>query len=729
MTNDNLTYIASKINDTLSQSGYPDPSALAQLKTDLEFLLQSLQTTPPTISAVSADFSTLLVQLQEHVRKNETWKDLHVSSTGRIILDLIAAIGAFLQNSIHIAFKEGFIQQANRDSSIYASARMLGAKLARKTPSKTKVWLNRIDNSTALSIPEYTQFVVGGMEYFNADTIVFPSGESVIPINIGFDADGLAVRKDSIVAQVYTADVVFPDEGKLFFPCTGTITCTIGTNTYTGEVKIISDSTAPNSAFGSIVFTDSFIAPYDAVFNIEMVQYNGELVKGQLVPKSASSFLRFPASIAIQFKRTGVGASILTPALGTANIPQTAVVLTNEDYAVVKNKYLLPQYLDKSVVIYDNDIFLYAGRVTTVEHTVASNTAEFYSFSLNQPGFNVSNDHLYMEVFDGNVITVWTKADKPIWDYSADSTVFFESTLGNGDCLITFGNGVHGKRVEPNWIIGVRFVLTKGAVTNSVATGLDVACSGYSVAGGTLTPAYGGADEKSSDYYKFTAPVAFKSKRRATTKEDHEGVFLDYPNVADVAVLGQKDIAPFDIRFMNRLTVALLPLSPALTMYPANSLMSGKLFDSAITNPKDPNEPNLYKFTDLELQDFQYRFKSSGWSGFDVDLFKSPIPKPVFVKVRAFVYRQYSLDLVSAKLNTAIKALFKRRPGILGRSLLHADIIDACKKVVEVDYIEVLEPTFDVILGNSVNDQCTFVCLAESPTILPEYTARRSYDV
>ena len=203
MTN-NLTYIASKINDTLSQSGYPDPAILAQLKTDLEFLLQSLQTNPPAISAVSADFSTLLVQLQEHVRKNETWKDLHVSSTGRIILDLIAAIGAFLQNSIHVAFKEGFIQTANRDSSVYAATRMLGAKINRKSPAKTKVWLNRTATSSVLTIPEYTQFVVGGMEYFNADTIVFPSGESVIPINIGFDADGLAVRKDSIVAQVYT---------------------------------------------------------------------------------------------------------------------------------------------------------------------------------------------------------------------------------------------------------------------------------------------------------------------------------------------------------------------------------------------------------------------------------------------------------------------------------------------------------------------------------------------
>jgi hypothetical protein len=727
MTNANLTYIASKINDTLATSGYPDPATLAQLKTDLEFLLQSLQTNPPTISAVSADFSTLLIQLQEHIRKNDTWKDLHVSSTGRIILDLIAAIGAFLQNSIHVAFKEGFIHTANRDSSVYAATRMLGAKINRKSPAKTKVWLNRTTTSSVLTVPEYTQFVVGGMEYFNADPIIFPSGESIIPINIGFE-DGVAVRKDSLVAQVYTADVVFPDTGKLFFPCTGTITCTIGTTVYTGTVQIISDSTAPNSAFGSIVFTDSFIAPYDAVFDIEMIQYNGSLVKGHLVPKSASSFLRFPASLALQFKRTGVGSSILTPALGTANIPQTAVVLTNEDYAVVKNKYLLPQYLDKSVVIYDNDIFLYSGRIATVEHTVA-NTSEFYSISLNQPGFNVSNDHIYIEVFDGTNITVWTKAVKPIWDYSADSTVFFESTLGNGDCIITFGNGVHGKRVESNWVIGVRFVLTKGAVSNSVAVGLDVSCSSYAVAGATLTPAYGGADEKSSEYYKFTAPIAFKSKRRATTKEDHEGIFLDFPNVADVAVLGQKDIAPYDIRFMNRLSVALLPVSPQLTVYPTNSLMAGSLFDASITNPKDPNEPNRYMFTDLELQDFQYRFKSSAWSGFDVDLFKSPIPKPIYVKIRAFIYRQYSLDLVSAKLNTAIKELFRRRPGILGRSFLHGDLIDACKSITEVDYIEVLEPTFDVILGDNVADRCTFVCLAEAPTIMPEYTARRSYDV
>jgi hypothetical protein len=94
------------------------------------------------------------------------------------------------------------------------------------------------------------------------------------------------------------------------------------------------------------------------------------------------------------------------PALGTANIPQTAVVITNEAYSVVKNKYLLPQYLNKSIVIYDNDLFLHSGRIAVTEHVVQE-SSEFYTVTLNQPGFNVSNEHLYVEVFDGTNITIW----------------------------------------------------------------------------------------------------------------------------------------------------------------------------------------------------------------------------------------------------------------------------------------------------------------------------------
>ena len=725
--NDNLTYLASKIQDILSTGGYPDPASLAQLKIELDGLLKTLEATPPTISAVSSDFYTILVQLQEHIKRNETWKDFQVSSTGRVLLELIAAIGAFLQNSVQVSFIEAFPQTANRESSIYASTRMLGVKIARKTPSKTKVWLRRANSNGSLVIPEYTPFVVGGLEYFNAEPIVFPMGEGTLPINVTFDETGNAVRKDSLITQVYTGDVVFPNTGKIYFPCEGTVTVESDGETYVGSVKIISDASSPNSAFGSIVFADEVILPGSAKFNISLAQYDGSIVNGQFVPKSSSAFLRFPATVGFQIKRTGVGSSIITPALGTANIPQTAVVVTNESYSVAKNKYLLPQYLNKSIVIYDNDIFLHSGRIAIMEHTVVS-TKEFYTIALNQPGFNVSNDHLYVEVFDGSSITIWTKADKPMWEYSADSTVFVDSTLGNGDTVLTFGNGIHGKRLEGGWTVGIRYVLTKGSLSNAGSSGLDVTCPSYSVIGGTLTPSYGGSDEKSADYYKFIAPAMFKSKQRAVTPEDHEAVFLSYPNVADVAVLGQKDIAPYDLRFMNRLTVALLPKSPNIKVYPQDSLMAGQVFDPAITNPKDPNEPNAYKFSDLELQDFQKMFSKSAFSGLDVDLFKSPIPKPVKIKIRAFIYKQYSLDTVSAKISDAVKSLFDRKPGILGKSLMIADLINACK-LAEVDFIEVLQPSFNVILGDNVNDKCTFICLDSAPEIITEYTLRRSYNV
>jgi hypothetical protein len=239
---------------------------------------------------------------------------------------------------------------------------------------------------------------------------------------VAFDENGNAVRKDSLLTQVYLADVIFPNTGKIYYPCNGIITVTSAGESYVGEVKIIADASNTNAAFGSIVFSDEVIVPASAEFKIELSQYDGTTITGEFKPNSASAYLRFPCTVPFQLKRTGVGSSVLTPALGTANIPQTAVVITNEAYSVVKNKYLLPQYLNKSIVIYDNDLFLHSGRIAVTEHVVQE-SSEFYTVTLNQPGFNVSNEHLYVEVFDGTNITIWTRADRPMWEYDSDICV------------------------------------------------------------------------------------------------------------------------------------------------------------------------------------------------------------------------------------------------------------------------------------------------------------------
>lgn len=722
MSKFNLAQTASRILQRLDR-GVTDPNELDLFKSDMQDLVSILTASPPTISNNSSDFSTILLQLHERIKRQDTWKDFNVSSTGRTLLELMAAIGAFLQNSIGVAFREAFSDTAIRTSSHYALARTLGCRVARKTATKSKAWVRRVSRADAQTIPPFTQFVVGGYEFFNAEELIFPQGESILPINVSIDSDGKATRKDDFISQLYLAQLTFPEVGQFYYPCAGTVEVEYEGITYSGTVQITNDESVPDSAFGVIYFSQEVILPANLVYQIRLAQYNGAVVSGTFKPNTGSAMLRFPGSIPFQIKRTGVGSSVLTPAIGTANIPQTMAVITNEEYEAARIKYLLPQYLNQSIVRYDNDVFLHSGRVQTMNHTVLGQ-ADFYSIALAQPGFIVADDFIHVEVYDGSGVTIWTRADKPIWEYGPEDRVFMDSTLGNGDAMLTFGNGTHGKALEDKWLVAIRYVITKGAIGNGIASESDVSCPSYALDGGTLTASYGGADEKPSSYYKTIAPTKFKAKSRMVTGEDHDAFALDLPNVADVAVLRQKDLAPHDIRLMNRMTLVLLPFSPQLRVYPDNSLMAGKLFDSSIVNPKDPNEPNLYTFNDLELKDHEARLRKSGFSALDLDLNRSAIPLPIQVKVRAFCYRQYALDTVRAQLAIRIRALFERKQGFLGRSLLVNDINNACK-IPEIDYIEVLQPTFDIVLGGNAQDLYTFVCLDTPPDIAVEYTARR----
>lgn len=720
--NDNFLLAARQVVDAIQANQQPDSIELAKIQKNLELILNAYNKSPPSIAETSADFYTLLLQLREYVKREDTWKDFYVASTGMTILELIAAIGAFLQNSIHVAFRESFSETASRASSVYAATRFLGVKIDRKTPAKVKVWLKRASALQALNIPPYTQFIVGGLEFFNTDAIRFPIGEGVLPITVGFDQEGKAIQRDTI-KQAYLAQIEFPESGQVYYPCKGKVIFTHNSQSYQGTISIDSDLKAPNSALGTIHFDAPLIVPSQTEFKVYLSQYTGETVTGNL-KFNFNIFLRFPATLTLQIRRTGAGASFFTPTSGTISIPVESAIISNESSIEVQDKYLKPEYLNRPITVYDNDLFLYSGRVTVVEHTVLSHT-EFYSFALDYPGFNVSNDHLYIEVFDGSTSRVWTKAtDNSFIKHGPLDQVYTESTLGNGDCFLTFGNGVQGMKLESGWIVGVRFVLTKGQAGNNGSAGDEITCSGFDVIGQTLTAPYGGSDEKSPAYYKTMGSSLYRANNRAVTYNDHESILLTYPNVADVAVLSQKDFAPYDLRFMNRLSFVLLPKSPLLSVYPSTSLRAAQVFDGTIVDPADSNDPNIYRFSELELLDLSSKFKKVAFSALDLDFFCFPIPSPIRVKIRAFIYRQYGLDSVATLLSQQIKSLFSRGQGILGRSLMLADLTRVCH-ISEVDYIEVLLPSSDLILTDSIQDKSTFFCLADNPEILTEYTGRR----
>jgi hypothetical protein len=106
-----------------------------------------------------------------YVKAKGSWNDLLTQSAGQTLLEVGAAVGAFNQQGIEIAFREAFLT-AVRDSSIFAIAAMLGVRLSRKSPAVVTVKLTRAGPGVS-AIPEMSQFTVGGKLFYNRNSIVF----------------------------------------------------------------------------------------------------------------------------------------------------------------------------------------------------------------------------------------------------------------------------------------------------------------------------------------------------------------------------------------------------------------------------------------------------------------------------------------------------------------------------------------------------------------------------
>lgn len=128
------------------------------------------------LSDTHVDFEDILSQLQAYAQLNAAWKDNQESSTGRTLLEQMAAVGALALNSVSISMRESFLQTAMRDSSIYACADNLGVRIRRKTPAGVTVHLERDDVSENWLLPRYTQFNVNGKPFFSRDQITFLEG-------------------------------------------------------------------------------------------------------------------------------------------------------------------------------------------------------------------------------------------------------------------------------------------------------------------------------------------------------------------------------------------------------------------------------------------------------------------------------------------------------------------------------------------------------------------------
>jgi hypothetical protein len=129
-----------------------------------------------------------------------------------------------------------------------------------------------------------------------------------------------------------------------------------------------------------------------------------------------------------------------------------------------------------------------------------------------------------------------------------DTPVYFVHEHPEGYYVVTFGDGIIGKKVINGNYITLSYIVARGredANYNSTFIPIEdiSGYTGYYIE--TVEPAFGGGEKESIDEIKLLAPRMYQSQRRAVTVQDYETFLLhDYPWIDTINSWGGEDNDP-----------------------------------------------------------------------------------------------------------------------------------------------------------------------------------------
>ena len=302
-------------------------------------------------------------------------------------------------------------------------------------------------------------------------------------------------------------------------------------------------------------------------------------------------------------------------------------------------------------------VTLYEGKV--IEEVFTSDGSAFQQYYLSNKRFSVADVDVEVRVFSEslNAFVLWTVTTDGLWVSGPQSEVYFDSTSGAGEAIITFGDGITGVSPKLGSGINIKYAVTTGAKANNGLTNLNVVLPTVNgVEGTTVSVISNGADEKPASYYRVMAPLIFKARNRGVTSIDYKAVALDYPGIISVSVQAQRDIAPTDLRWMNQIQVCLLP-----------------------------SADGVYALTLAEWKDFMDYMDKRKHAAVNL-IAKDPTRQFCEIDVTLAIKKQYISSSVIPKAEAAIRTLFNRQSDTLGRRITVSDVTRVAY-VEGVDYV------------------------------------------
>lgn len=321
-------------------------------------------------------------------------------------------------------------------------------------------------------------------------------------------------------------------------------------------------------------------------------------------------------------------------------------------------------------------IVLYQGEIR--KRTFAGRSVSFQEISLNEPGFVVSDEdvNVYLVNTTQQTRDTWTKTEDGLWIAEPGATVFYDRTDGNGDVVLTFGDGTHGAMPSIGYNIEVVYAVTTGSTGNNGGSGLDSRyVTDSDIQGLSSTAIVGGADEKPASFYRNLAPSIYRARRRAVIPNDYKALCADYPGIASAEVKAQKDIAPGNLLWMNVVRICLLP------------------YDGDV-------------LTNIEWDDFMKWIETRKHAAVQIQRY-NPTRRDVNVKLTIALKQNAVPGEVYPVVYAAIQSLFEKEINTLGKRIAVSDII-AAADVDDVDYVQMNTPTSDFFLDPEIEPEAPY---------------------
>lgn len=127
-----------------------------------------------------------------------------------------------------------------------------------------------------------------------------------------------------------------------------------------------------------------------------------------------------------------------------------------------------------------------------------------------------------------------------------NSPIYFIYENYNGNYVISFGNGIFGKKPNNLSVLELSYVITSGPDANGISSfRYSTNISGLTVSVSSVSSAFGGSYAESISSIKFNAPLNYIAQNRAVTADDYEVIIKKELPIADsVCVWGGEENVP-----------------------------------------------------------------------------------------------------------------------------------------------------------------------------------------